>query len=176
MVSACFFEDPKPHRGHEYILDYAALYAAAVLDYAQASNDWATAKELLPVVRRQIEILTRYVGGDGLFAAPAGAWVFIDWSDRLDRTAAMHGVFVYCLRQALELVRKVGDEQLATDYGRRIAQLAAAGRAAFFDLARQVCVSGPQRQISWATQAWMVLSGIVTKEEGALSITMPCRR
>jgi hypothetical protein len=35
MVSACVFEDPQPHRGREYIADYAALYAAAVWDYAK---------------------------------------------------------------------------------------------------------------------------------------------
>ena len=51
LVSACVFEDPKPHRGHEYIIDYAALYGAAVVDYAHASNDWSTAVELWPVVR-----------------------------------------------------------------------------------------------------------------------------
>jgi hypothetical protein len=42
MVTACVFEDPQPHRGHEYIADYAALYAAAVWDYAKASHDGAT--------------------------------------------------------------------------------------------------------------------------------------
>jgi hypothetical protein len=167
MVSACVFEEPQAHRGHEYILDYAALYAAAVLDYAKASNDWAAARELWPVVSRQMEILAGYAGSDGLFAAPAGTWVFIDWSDALDRTAAMHGVFVYSLRQALVLARKCGAGRLAAEYERRIAQLAAAGREAFWDPARQVGVSGPKRQVSWATQAWMVLSGMVTKAEGA---------
>jgi len=167
MVSACFFEDPEPHRGHEYIVDYAALYAATVLDYAKASNDWATAQELWPVVRRQMDILEGYVGSDGLFAAPAGAWVFIDWNNRLDRTAAMHGVFVYSLRQALALARKCGAGERASEYERRIEQMTAAVRAAFYDPALQICVSGPKRQISWATQAWMALSGIVTKEEGA---------
>lgn len=167
MVAACVFEDPKPHRGHEYIIDYAALYGAAVLDYANASNDWAAARELWPVVRRQIEILDGYVGGDGLFAAPARAWVFIDWSNALDRSAAMHGVFVYSLRQAVALARQCGDARRAEEYGRRIAQLAAAGRAAFYDRERQVCTSGRKRQISWASQAWMVLSGILTQAEGA---------
>jgi len=137
------------------------------LDYANASNDWSTARELWPVVRRQMEILDRYVGREGLFAAPAGAWVFIDWSNAPDRAAAMHAVFVYSLRQALALARKCGDEQRASDYDRRLTQLAAAGRAAFYDPARSVCVSGPKRQISWASQAWMVLSEIVTKAEGA---------
>jgi alpha-L-rhamnosidase len=165
FVAACAFENPQPHRGHEYIIDYAALYAAAVLDYARASNDWAAAQELWPVVRRQMEILSGYVSSDGLFAAPAHTWVFIDWSNALDHTAAMHGVFVYSLRQALALARKVGDSPAATDYARRIDQMTGAGRAAFYDSAQRLSVSGPKRQISWASQAWMVLSGILSREE-----------
>jgi hypothetical protein len=167
LVPACVFEDPQPHRGHEYIIDYAALYAATVLDYAKASSDWTAAQELWPVVRKQMELLTAHVGSNNLFAAPAGTWVFIDWSNALDRTAAMHGVFVYSLQQALALARKGGDAQQAAEYARRIAQMTAAGRTAFYDPAQHVCVSGPKRQVSWASQAWMVLSGIISKEEGA---------
>jgi hypothetical protein len=48
--------------------------------------------------------------------------------------------------------------------------MSGAGRAAYFDAAQGVFVSGPKRQVSWATQAWMVLSGIATKEEGAAAL------
>jgi hypothetical protein len=170
LLPACVFEDPKPHRGHEYIPDYAALYSAAVVDYAKASDDWATALDLWPVARQQMSLLAQYVGADGVFAAPPGVWVFIDWCNALDRTAAMHGVLVYCLRQALVLARRAGARQDASEYERRIAQMTAAGRAAFFDPARGVFASGPNRQVSWATQAWMILSGIATKPEGAAAI------
>ena len=170
LVAACVFEEPKALRGHEYIIDYAALYGATVLDYARAANDWSTARDLWPVVRRQMEILGQYVGADGLFAAPPRSWVFIDWRDGLDRTAAMHGVFVYSLRQAMEIARTVGANAEQEDYGRRVEQMTAAARAAFLDPARLLFVSGPQRQISWANQAWMVLAGIATPNEGASAL------
>ena len=32
---------------------------------------------------------------DGLFADPGDWWLFIDWSDELDRTAAMQAVLVF---------------------------------------------------------------------------------
>jgi hypothetical protein len=79
----------------------------------------------------------------------------------------MHGVYVYSLRQAAVLARQSGDERRAAEYDRRMAQMSAAGRLAFYDSARGLCVSGPQRQVSWGAQAWMALSGIVTKAEGA---------
>ena len=142
LMSACVFEEPRPLRGHEYIVDYAGLYPAAVLDYARASNDWQTARELWPAAKRQMEILSDYVDPGGLFAAPPHSWVFVDWSDSLDRTAAMQGIFVYCLRQAAELAARAGDDSTATQYSRLAGRMAAAARAAFYDAARCVFVSG----------------------------------
>lgn len=170
LVPACVFEEPKPMRGHEYIVDYAALYAAAVLDYAQASNDWRTAADLWLVVRRQMEILSQYVTKDGIFQAPQGSWVFIDWNPRLDHTAAMQGVFIYSLSCAAALAAKVGNGRDASGYAALIARMRQAGRAAFLDETREVFVSGPQRQVSWATQAWMVLSGTASPAEGAKAL------
>jgi hypothetical protein len=167
LLPACVFEDPEPHRGHEYIIDYAALYGSAVLDYAKATGDWNTALDLWPAVRKQMELLSAYVGPDGIFAAPPRSWVFIDWSDALDRTAAMHGVFVFSLRRAAELARHCGAASDAAKYEQSIARLTAAARSVFYDSPRKVFVSGPKRQVSWASQAWMTLAGIATKEEAA---------
>jgi alpha-L-rhamnosidase len=166
LVSACVFEDPQPTRGHEYIMDYAALYAACVLEYANASGDWSTARDLWPVVQRQMEILLPFVSDEGVFVDPGGWWIFVDWSPTLEKTAAMHGILLYSLRQALELARYVGAGEVGT-YEIRIGAMAQAGHRAFFDQARGVFVSGPKRQVSWATQAWMVLSGIASPTDGA---------
>ncbi len=165
LLPACVFEDPEAHRGHEYIIDYAALYAAAVLDYAKATGEWNTAADLWPAVRKQMELLSAYVGSDGVFAAPPGSWVFIDWSNSLDRAAAMHGVFVFSLRQAAELARHCGAESDAAQYEQLIARMAAAARSIFYDPSRKVFLSGPKRQVSWASQAWMTLAGVATNQE-----------
>jgi alpha-L-rhamnosidase len=169
LVAACVFEDPQPTRGHEYIMDYAALYGATVLEYANASGDWDTARELWPVVRRQMEILLQFVSDEGVFVDPGGWWIFVDWSPALEKTAAMHGILVYSLRQARELARRVGAPEAAM-YEARISTMVASGRRAFFDPGRGVFVSGPERQVSWATQAWMVLSGIALPTEGARAL------
>jgi hypothetical protein len=169
LVAACVFEDPKPLRGHEYIMDYAALYAAAVVDYAKAANDWHTAVTLWPVVRRQMQLLTKYVSAEGVFADPGGWWIFIDWSEPLERTASMHGVLLYSLRHALELARKVDAPETA-EYQRLIALMTTGGRRAFFDQSQRLFVSGPKRQVSWATQAWMALSEVASPEEAATAL------
>ncbi len=169
LVPACVFEDPTPLRGHEYIMDYAALYAAAVVDYAKASNDWDTAVALWPTVKRQMEILTKYVSTDGVFADPGGWWIFIDWSDPLERTAAMHGVLLYSLRYALTLAQRVGASE-SGQYSRLIEKMTAGGHRAFYDASQQLFVSGSKRQVSWATQAWMALSGVASPAEAARAL------
>jgi alpha-L-rhamnosidase len=167
MVAACVFEEPKPLRGHEYIIDYAALYPVTLLEYARASNDWQTARELWPVAKRQLEIMSGYVGSDGLFVVPPRSWAFVDWSDPLDRTAAMHSIILYCFRQSADLASKCGDEATAVSYKQLAERMTKAGRAAFYDPQLAVFVSGPKRQVSWASQAWGALAGIVTPAEGA---------
>jgi alpha-L-rhamnosidase len=167
FVAACVYEKPKPFYGGIYIMDYAALYGAAVLDYVRATQDQKTARDLWPVVRRQMEILGQFVNQDGLFVDPRNMWIFIDWNDQLDRTAAMHAVLLYSYRQALELARVAGVEQQASSYPDRIARMTVAARSTFFDAARKLFVSGSRRQVSWATQAWLALAGVPTKEEGS---------
>jgi alpha-L-rhamnosidase len=171
LLAACVFERPTPHRSGDYIMDYAALYAAAVLDYTRATNDLATARDLWPLVHKQLEIVGQNVNAEGLFVDPHNLWIFIDWNDRLDRTAAMHGVLLYCYRQALELAKLVGAEREAANYPDQIARMIKAARSHFLDVAKKVFVSGPDRQISWATQAWLVLAGVTTRDEGAAAIT-----
>jgi hypothetical protein len=170
LVAACVYDEPKPLCGRQYIMDYSALYAAVVLDYVRATKDLAAARDLWPVVRRQMEILGAFINRDGLFSDPGNWWLFIDWNDELDRTASMQGVLLYGYQQALELAKLAGAERDAADYPARIRSMTAAARSAYYDPARGLFVSGPKNQISWASQAWMIHSGIATKQEGSAAL------
>ncbi len=170
LVAACVYDEPKPLCGRQYIMDYSALYAATVLDYVRATGDLAAARDLWPVVRRQMEILGQFVNRDGLFADPNDWWLFIDWNDELDRTASMQGVLLYGHRQALELAGLAGAEGEAADYPERIRRMTAAGRDAFYSPSHGLFLSGQGRQASWATQAWMIHSGVASKPEGSAAL------
>jgi len=174
-IPACVFEKPFPFQGHEYIADYAVLYGVAVLEYVRATGDAAAGRELWPTVKRQLELVGRHVNADGLFADPGGVWIFIDWNAALDRTASMHGVLLYGYRQVLELARLLGLEAEAAAYPERIARMTAAARGAFHDPARQVFVSGPKRQVSMATQAWLTIAGVPSKAEAAAALSAASR-
>lgn len=177
LVAACVYDEPHPLCGRQYIMDYAVLYAATLLDYVRAANDRLLARDLWPVVRKQIELVSRFVNADGVFADPGGWWIFIDWRDELDKTASMHGVLLFCLRQAVELANLAGQPADAAQYRALITRMTDAGRARFFDADRKVFVSGRQRQVSWASQAWMVMCGIADTQTGAqaLATTMKMR-
>jgi hypothetical protein len=164
------FEKPFPFQGHEYIADYAVLYGVAVLEYVRATGDLAAGRELWPTVKRQLELVGRYVTAGGLFADPGGVWIFIDWNDALDRTASMHGVLLYGYRQAMELGRLLGLEREVAAYPERIARMTEAARAAFYDPTRKVFVSGPRRQVSLASQAWLAIAGVSSKAQGAAAL------
>lgn len=170
LLAACVFERPRPTRGGDYIMDYAVLYGAALLDYVRASGDTATGRDLWPVVRRQLEIIGQNVDRDGLFVDPRNFWIFIDWNNKLDRTAAMHGVLLYSYKCAIELARVVGTEKDTVAYKDQITRMTNAARSHFFDRDQGLFVSGPDRQVSWASQAWLILAGVCEKQEAAAAI------
>ncbi len=167
LLAACVYDEPRPLCGRQYIMDYSALYAAALLDYVKVSGDTATARDLWPAVARQFEILGAFIGSDGLFRDPGGWWLFVDWRDGLDTLAPMQAILLFCYRQALELAHLAG---VKVDYAARIGAMRKAALDNYYDPQRKVFVSGKNRQVSWATQAWMVMAGVTTPEQGAAAL------
>ena len=47
-----------------------------------------------------------------------------------------------------------------------------AARTVLYDSARKVFTSGAKKQVSWASQAWMIHAGVVTGKRAR----MPCAR
>ncbi len=72
------------------------------------------------------------------------------------------GIYLYCLDAAetLARTRNTGDS-----FTEALAALRRKAKANFWDNDRQVFVSGAEHQVSWASQVWMVLGGVVTDEE-----------
>lgn len=165
-VMADVFERPHPPRGDHYIVDYAALFAPTLLDYAEVSGDSDAARDLWPVAAAQARDLVRHVGPDGLFVDPGGVWIFIDWHPTLDKQAAMHAVLLYGLRQTARLAERVGRAGDVAFITPLVARMTEAARRHWLDPARGVFTSGPARQVSWASQAWMILAGVMSPDEG----------
>jgi alpha-L-rhamnosidase len=170
LVAACVFEKPAPRYGGLHIVDYAALFNVTLADYVAATGDVATGKDLWPVARRQLEIIGKDIAADGKYVDPGNMWIFIDWSQPLHKHAAIQAVLIYTLKATAALARQLGYASDARDLAKRIVTMTAAARRDYWDAQRRVFVSGPDRQISWASQAWMAIAGVSTRAESAVAL------
>lgn len=168
-VSADLYENPVARRGNCYILDYGALYPVILYDYLIASGDRETAVDLWPVARRQLDFITCFVSNAGLLMCPENVWTFIDWCEPLHRQAASQGVLIYSIRKVIALAREIGEEQSVSTLVDLVGRMQAEARKSFWDHSRRVWISGELGQVSWASWAWMVLSGTCAGDEARQS-------
>ena len=166
LVSTCAMERPEPVRGGNSILDYTALFAPTVLEYLEASGDRETAEDLWPLVLKQLDFTLETVNAEGLFIPSDDWWLFIDWNRKLDKQASEHAIILVGLRGTQKLAVKLGRQAEVTFIPEMISRMEAAARQHFWDEAQGLFVSGPEHQVSWATQAWMVLAGTSSTEQG----------
>lgn len=167
------FERPKPHPQINPLFDYALIYDVAVKEYVQATGDKQTALDLWPLVKRQLEIPKKYLGEDGMLdyeRANKEWWLFFDWRDGLDKQAALQGVVIWAYKNTCELAKMIGKENEVAELPAIIKTMTDAARKNLYDKNAGVFVSGKDKQVSYASQAWMVLSGVATKAEGAIAL------
>jgi len=167
LVAACVYEKPKARYGGIHIVDYAALFNVTLRDYVEATGDADTGRDLWPAAKRQLEIISRDVSPEGLYVDPKNMWIFIDWSRELDRNAAIQGLLIYAWQATAQLARRIGQTAEGAEYEAQAAKMIAAARRTYWDAARAVFLSGPQRQLSWASQAWMAIAGVSSRPESA---------
>jgi hypothetical protein len=171
-LPACVFEKPTLSAATDYIVDYDVLFGSIVLDYCRASGDMETGKELWSTVLGSTRSALEHVGHDYAFDSGASTkWKFLDWAEDLDRDAGMHGLLIFALKNINDLARLLSQPVPFID---QVSHMLEVAKNKFFDEELGVFVSGPTRQISWASQAWMALAGAVNAEKckGAITKTM----
>ena len=173
VVPSNVFERPKPHPQINPLFDYALIYDVAVKEYLQATGDKQTALDLWPLVKQQLEIPKKYLGEDGMLdyeKANKEWWLFFDWRNGLDKQAALQGVVIWAYKNTYELAKMIGKENEVAELPAIIKKMSDATHKNLYDKTSGVFVSGKDEQISYASQAWMVLSGVATKAEGAAAL------
>lgn len=172
-LHATVYEYPQPEpQYNQHTMDYSLLYGVALLEYLKATGDMTTARELWPVVARQIEIARTYLK-DYLYDMQKQPqwWLVFDWKDDLDRHASVQGLMTFAVERGWELAQMVGHERDERDWPDLVKRMRRASRRAFYDADAGVVVSGPQRQVSYLSQVWMILSGTLSPKEGARAMT-----
>ncbi len=164
-VGACFFIEPKLQVDDTVLFDYSLFFISCLYDYYEATKDKSFLKELWDIALRQIELSKARLGDDGIVKDSEDWWCFLDWGDNLNKQAGAQGVFLYTVKQAIYLAEIMEDEQTFTMLQDLCKTLRGAALNKLWDEQQQVFVSGEARQVSVVSQVWMLLSGILEKEQ-----------
>ncbi len=168
------FERPKPHPQINPLFDYALIYNVAVKEYVQATGDKQTALDLWPLIKKQLEIPGKYIDKDGMLdyeKAGKEWWLFFDWRNGLDKQACLQGVVIWAYKNTYELARLIGKQNEVGDLPELIKKMISSTHKNLYDGDLKVFISGKDKQVSYASQAWMVLSGVATTEEGTIALS-----
>ncbi|TYP73139.1 sugar hydrolase [Paenibacillus methanolicus] len=164
-VSANLFIQPTVIADDTYLFDYSLFFTASLYDYFVATNDRQTLRELWPTAYRQVELALERVDETGILRDDESWWSFIDWNDQLNKQAPSQGVLLYTLKRAVQLAEAVGEPGIAAQLAETIATLTAATMRELWDSEQRFFVSGAQRQVSWAGQAWLALAEILPEAD-----------
>lgn len=165
LVGTDAYERPFPKKGDCRIYDYTALFPQTVYEYLDASGDRATAEDLWPLCKRQIELVLKQVGEDGLVQTTGDWWYFIDWDKGLDRRVPEQGVVIFGLQGLAKLARRLGYEDEICDIPVRIEKMRIAARDRFWNSERGVFTADKGNEVSCLGQAWMVIAGVPSARE-----------
>jgi hypothetical protein len=173
VVPSNVFERPAPHPQINPLFDYALIFNVTVKEYLQATGDTATVNDLWPIVKKQLEIPKKYIDENGMMdyeRAGKEWWLFFDWRTGLDKQASLQGVVIWAYKNTYELAKMLGKEKEVAELPAFIKKMTAATHKNLFDKTTGVFVSGKDKQVSYASQAWMILSGVASKREGVTAL------
>ena len=160
-LSSAVYPEPVLRNQSWIIHDYALFFIGVLYDCYEAYGDRELVKELWPVALRQAEIAIAGLDDTGLIKPEN---YFIDWCDGLNKVAAGQGVLICMLRQALALAEILGESHNA-DYLRAEIDKATVAAMSLYDEAIGLFACGPEKQISRASQMWMILADVFDKEK-----------
>lgn len=154
-VGACLFTEPQIEVDDTTMFDYSLFFLPTLLDYYKATGDLQTLKDLAPTGWKQLELAQAYFDESGLVRdSKVLGWCFVDWNLGLNKQASAQGIYLYCVKAAMEIAQILGADasRLQADYEAKKAAAEQLWNGAFY-------VSGAACQISWASQVWMTLGG-----------------
>lgn len=179
LVYSNLVDYPVPHGQHSFFVDYALSYVLTLADYLDATGDTATANDLWPVAKRQVDaVLQQAIDKNSLYANTGyqfegveGSIVFFDWAPvSLDTHAAIQGCVANALDRLCRMGEKLGRKDEIKTYPATLKRLRAAGHKAYWDRKAKTVVSGPGRQRSYTATSWAIIGGLLSAKEGRQAI------
>lgn len=145
------------------MVDYSLLYVASVCDYYEHTGDKELLNELFDIIKGQMDNYDRCIGSDGIVSLPERCGAFIDWCPGLEKTIAIHGVYLYVLKNFIAVLSSVGYDESV--YRERYDKAVKTALDMFYDSDKNAFVcSADGYQYSVHSAVWMILGGVVEGE------------
>ncbi len=176
QVGACLFTEPEVLVDDTFLLDYSMLFGATLMDYYEATGDRETLEELSPCAYRQMELAKEWFDPENRLIPGTGFWGFIDWTDGLDKQAAMQGVYIYCAKRVGEIAKVLDHQEKISELQKEADEKSKAAVKYFQDPKTGLFFSGEERQINYASQVWMILAGVTGRKTGSEILDEVVRR
>lgn len=165
VIAQSVFTKPKVVPDEASMFDYSLLFIPTLLDYYEATFDKETLFDLLPLAKKQIDIARRRFYGDIINDSDQLGWCFLDWSLTLNKQAGAQAVYIYAENALVKILKYLGMDYKVYLEDANLKKKAAL--AVFYDKNKGLFTSGKDKQISYATNCWFILSGILSEEDSA---------
>lgn len=163
-IGACIFTEPDYIVDDTFFFDYSLFFIPTLLDYYQATQDRETLSDLWGNACRQIELVLPEFDSQDLISEEVVC--FIDWKEGLSKQAGAQAVYIYCVKAAAQIAHILGDAEKEALFTTEAEKKAQAAKRLLWDPEAGLFTSGRDRQISYASQVWMMLAGTVSPDEG----------
>jgi len=160
-MPSCIYTNPQINPGQEYIVDFAVMFGSYLLEYGEATNEWNTVQELWPVAYLQAQIIIEKIDESGLFNNNDDWWVFIDWNQQLQKEASINAIIIYSLKKLSIIAERFKFLIEKKILNKTITKMQKAALENFYISDDEMFLSGSEKQISWASQVWMILAEVV---------------
>jgi alpha-L-rhamnosidase len=166
-ISANLFMKPSVIADDTYLFDYSLFFTTTLYDYYKVTDDKETLEELWPSAYRQVELALERLDARNIVKDDPSWWSFIDWHEELNKQAPSQAILIYTLKRAIELAAILKDKQISS-LEERLAEIEKATLQHLWSKEARFFTSGSQKQISWASQVWMVLAEVLDVESSKL--------
>lgn len=166
QVGACLFLEPSMEVDDTAMFDYSLLFIACLRDYYMETKDLEALNNLWTTALSQIYIAEEKMGDAGVIEdSDELGWCFVDWNLELNKQASAHGIFMYALKAAIELAGVLGEQEEKKKLVDIYDNAKQDALNVLWDEEKQCFVSGKGKQVSIASQVWMILGGAVTGQK-----------
>lgn len=157
-MGACLFLEPEPEVDDTQMFDYALFFINTLWDYYQETKDKEALEELWPTACRQIVLAKENLDETYLVRdSDVLGWCFVDWNLNLNKQASAQGILLYALSAAIKIAQELEDIQAEEELAEFYCKCRDAANERLWDKEKMCYISGKDRQISIASQVWMVL-------------------